>query len=126
MIMRVEKSNITLNYDEYINSCIDSIFVNLMPFKVNRRLRDKEDKEILKQLKRDIFDESIPILRTIRRHFKFSNHVLTDQNIAYKSITCKRVSEMVREKHKKRGEYQCGEVLVCRHGSGFRSTTPSM
>ena len=33
----------------------------IMHFQENKRLKDKEDKGILKQFKRDIFDESIPI-----------------------------------------------------------------
>ena len=68
-----------------------------MHFRENKRLRDKEDKEILKQFKMDIFDESIPIIRAIRKYFVFSDSVLADKNIAYKSNTCKTFSEMVRK-----------------------------
>ena len=56
-----------------------------MHFKENKTLRDEEDKEILKQSKRDSFDESIPIIRTIRKYFVFSNHVCAEKNIAYKN-----------------------------------------
>ena len=60
------------NYDKYSNYCIDSIFVNLMNFQENKRLKDKEDKEKLKRFMRDIFDESIPIIRTIKKYFRFN------------------------------------------------------
>ena len=91
------------NYDEYTNYCINSIFVNLMNFKEIKRLEDNEDKEILKQFQRDIFDESIPILKTIREYFKFSDQLVAEKNIAYTGTTCKRVSEMVRKRTKKMG-----------------------
>jgi len=77
------------NYDEYINYCVDSIFVNLMHFKENIRLKDNEDKDILRQYKRDIFDESIPILKTIRKYFKFSDQVVAEKNIGDRNTTCK-------------------------------------
>ena len=85
-----------------------------MHFKENKRLKNIEDKDILRRFKRDIFDESIPILETIRKYFRFSDQVVAEKNIAYKNTTCKRESEMVRKKHKKREEYQCGEILVCK------------
>ena len=75
-----------------------------MHSKENKRLKDNEDKDILRQFKRDIFDESIPILQTITKYFSFSNHVVAEKNIAYKNTTCKWVSEMVRKKRKRRGE----------------------
>jgi hypothetical protein len=70
-----------------------------MHFKENKRLKD-EDKEILRRFKRDIFDESIPIIKTIRKYFRFSNHAVAEKNIACKSTTCKKVSKIVRKKHK--------------------------
>ena len=48
------------------------------------------DREIMKQFKRDIFDESIPIIRTIRKYFRFSSHICAEKNIANKTLHVKR------------------------------------
>ena len=40
-----------LNYDSYMNQCINIIFENLMQFKENKRLKTKEDKDKLKKIK---------------------------------------------------------------------------
>ena len=58
------------NYDEYYNRCIDLIFPIHMFLKENKRLKSAEDKETLKELKQEIFDEAIPVEATIRKRFQ--------------------------------------------------------
>ena len=61
-----------------------------MHIKENKRLRDEEAKEILKQFKKDIFDARIPIIRTIRKYFRFYDYVCAEKNITYKTMHVKR------------------------------------
>ena len=103
-----------MNPDEYTNYCLNSIFKNLMFFKESKRLKKKADKAKLRDFKRDIFDESIPVATTVAKYFKFTARTETENNIAYKNATCKSVSKWTRSRLNKKGEYQVGEMLVCR------------
>ena len=103
------------DYDEYYNRCIDLIFPVSMYFRENKRLKDQREKQTLKDFKRDIFDESIPIERTVKKYFKLVKELMTTYNIAYRNTTCASVSKTVRETLlKKKVPYEVGEVLVCR------------
>ena len=53
------------DYDEHYNCCVDLIFPVNMFLKENKRLKDKKDKETLMAFKRDIFDLTIPVEKTI-------------------------------------------------------------
>ena len=84
------------NYDEYYNKCVDLIFPDSMYLRENKRLKRKKDKETLTQFKRDIFDESIPTERTIKKYFKLTKDLETVFNVAYRNATCEKVSKRVR------------------------------
>ena len=103
------------DYDEYYNRCIDQIFPISMYFKENKRLKAQEDRDLLEDIMRDNFDESIPIETTIRKYFKLVKVWDTTYNIAYRNSTCTSVSNTVREKVlKKKVPYELGEILICR------------
>ncbi|MFM7989308.1 MAG: hypothetical protein ACKPKO_59340 [Candidatus Fonsibacter sp.] len=73
------------------------------------------DKETLKALKQDIFDEEIPISNTIRKYFKTVSELNTTYNIAYRNNTCQSVSNDVRTKLLQKSEpYETREFLICR------------
>ena len=72
------------------------------------------DKHILKQLKADIFNEEIPIRKTVRKYFKLTDEIKTTNSVAYKNSTCESVAQTVRKMLKKTSEFEVGEVLVCR------------
>jgi hypothetical protein len=83
--------------------------------KENKRLKDPRDKETLKAFKKDIFDESIPVQKTIRKYFKLTKEWHTTDNIAYRNTTCQKISEEARRRILKKLEpYEPGEVLICR------------
>ena len=85
-----------------------------MYFKENRRLKRKKDKDTLRQLKQDIFDETIPTETTITKYFKMTRDLETVCNVACRNATCEKVNKQVRsELLKKSGEYSVGEVVVC-------------
>ena len=103
-----------LDYETYMDHCIDTIFSNNLTLRENKRLRTQADKDILRQFKADIFNEDIPVKRTIKKYFKFADAIKTSSNIAYKNSTCESVAGTVRKMLKKTSEYEVGEVLVCR------------
>jgi hypothetical protein len=104
-----------IDYDTYMNHCIDTVFPNAIHLKENKRLKTEEDKETLRRFKREIFDERLPIKRTIAKFFPIATEIETTSNIAYKNSTCDEVAKQAREKLlKKTTDYEVGEKLVCR------------
>ena len=104
-----------LDYDAYYDSCIDQIFPVSMYFRESKRLKDPKDREMLRKLKQDIFDESIPVEKTIRKYFKLVKDWTTTYNIAYRNSTCGSISKAVREQILRKFEpYDLGEILICR------------
>ena len=59
------------DYDTYYNKCVDLIFPDR-----------KKDKEILRQFKQDIFDETIPTETTMKKYFKMTKNLETVFNVA--------------------------------------------
>ena len=82
--------------------------------KENKRLKSQADKDILRRVKDDMFNETIPTAVTIKKNFKFVSEIKTAQNIACKNSTCESVAKDVRKMLKKVDDYEVGEVLVCR------------
>ena len=103
-----------LNYDEYMNHCIDSIFPNNIHLKINKRLKTVEDRETLKRFKKDCFNEKLSIEQIVNKYFKQVDKVTTNNNIAYTNNTCDNVSHIVRQNLGKTNDYDVGEKLVCR------------
>ena len=58
-----------LDYDTYVNHCVDSIFPNSIRLKQNKRLKNDIDKQALASFKREIFDERIPSKTPCRSTF---------------------------------------------------------
>ncbi len=66
-------------------------------------------------MQQDIFDESTPTKRNIRKHVKTTKALETVYSVAYRNANCEKVSKRVRsELLKKADEYSVGEILVCR------------
>jgi len=59
-----------IDYDEYMNHCINIIFPNNICLKENKRLKTEEDQDKLKHFKADIFNKAIPIITTLSKYFK--------------------------------------------------------
>ena len=78
-------------------------------------LKFEHDKQYPAMLKRDIFNEAIPIKSTLQKYFRSTKLISTENNIAFKNSTCELVAKKVR-KHllKKEADYEVGEKLVCR------------
>jgi hypothetical protein len=104
-----------LDYETYMDHCIDTIFSNNINLHENKRLKTVADKAILKQFKEDIFNESIPVIKTVKKYFKLTREATTTtNNIAYRNSTCESVAGAVRKMLKKSSDFEVDEVLVCR------------
>jgi hypothetical protein len=106
-----------INYDTYMNHCVDTIFPNAVLLKENKRLKIDLDKTTFAMIKRDLFNEDILIKNTIRKYFRSTKTVQTETNIAFKNSTCELVAKAVRKNLGRTAEYKEGEKLVCRSTS---------
>ena len=103
------------NAKEYSDYCINQIFKYEIYLHENKRLKKREDREKLKQIKEDTFNENIPLMDTITKYFKFTTDITqSENNIAYMNDTCKEVAKHRRKKLGKVTEYEVGEFLICR------------
>ena len=103
-----------LDYDQYYNHCIDTIFPYRLYFRENKRLKSIEDKLLLTQFKEDNFNPAFPIKITVQRYFRMADRITTTYNIAYRNSTSQWVNRQVRQMLGKKGDYEVGEILVCR------------
>jgi hypothetical protein len=103
-----------LDYETYMDHCINTIFPNNIHLRENKRLKGLADKKVLELFKKQIFDTSIPIETTVRKWFNTTTEIRTTNNIAYRNSTCETVAGNVREMLGKTTDYEVGEVLVCR------------
>ena len=97
-----------------MDHCINTVSPSSITLHENKRLKTQADKVILRQLKAEIFNESIPTGDTVKKYFKFATEIKTTSNIAYKNSTCEGVAYSVRKLLNKTVDYEVGEVLVCR------------
>ena len=54
-----------------------------MRLRIPKRLKSEEDKRLLVEIAKDIFDKDIPTETTLRKYFRFTSDVNTPGNIAY-------------------------------------------
>ena len=85
-----------IDYETYVDHCINTIFPSSITLHENKRLKTQADKDVLRQFKADIFNESIPTSVTIKKYFKFASDIKTTHNIAYRNTTCEDVAGAVR------------------------------
>jgi hypothetical protein len=103
-----------LDYDTYMNHCIDTIFPDSVVLQENKRLKKLEDRKQLKDFKEDIFNPKIPMMTTILRYFRTTTDIETTNNIAFRNSTCAEVAKEVRKQLGKPERLTVGEKLVCR------------
>ena len=72
-----------LDYETYVDNCVDTMFPNGIMLRENKRLKTQADKDTVKQFKEDILNESTPAINTVRQYLKFADRVTTVNNVAY-------------------------------------------
>jgi hypothetical protein len=63
----IEKLSNQINYDEYADHCVNSIFNHEVYLTIPKRVKSDEDKLKMRQLKEDVFNEEIPIVDIINK-----------------------------------------------------------
>ena len=66
---------------EYADNCINQIFQYEIYLEENKRLKLDSDKQKLKNVKTELFNNDIPAETTIRKHFKFTTTVTQSRKI---------------------------------------------
>ena len=110
----VEQYSNTKEYAVYADECININFPNELYLKENKRLKTKEDRDRLEQIYNDIFNPNIPLEKTIKTYFKFTNSYYNWRAIAYNNDTCSDLSKHIRKQLGKQRYYEVGERLICR------------
>ena len=108
-----EKNTNVKNTKKYLNDIVNLMFPNLINLQINKRLKSIEDREKLKEIKRDIFNYNLSVRRTFSKNFKMTNKIETLDNLSYTRNMAKDISMGVRRRLKYTDDYHVNEVLVC-------------
>ena len=80
-----------------------------------KRLNTQEDKDKLRNIKFDIFENKLPVMKVIEKYFEYTTDISnSNNNIAVLNTTCKNVSNEIRKLENRKDEYEVGEFLTCR------------
>ena len=102
-------------HEEYADNCVDKIFKYNIYLKVCKRLKKEEDRKKLENIYIDIFENNIKVRELVEKYFKYTSDMnLNENNVAYLNDTCKEVANQIRKKQNRKGEYEVGEVMICR------------
>ena len=105
----------TQEHETYANNCINHIFKHNIFLKECQRLNTQEDKETLNKIYEDIFTNNIKASELILKYFGYTTVISENENnVAYLNDTCKEVSNETRRLPNRKGEYEKGEVMICR------------
>ena len=108
------------NVEHYVDGCIDIIFKYNIFLKICKRVGGKDtehgerNRRKLDEIYNDLWLHDMPIKEWARKHFKFTTDIAMGENLAYTNIRCQAVSNEIRKKLGKVGEYNIGETLICR------------
>ena len=79
-----------------------------------KRLKTKEDKDKLSNVKTDILNQ-LPSKKVIEKYFRYTTSISgSKHNIAYLNDTRKNVASEIRKLENRKDEYEVGEFLICR------------
>lgn len=105
---------------EYLDECINVMFNNQVYFTEIKRCKKEQDKQLIKNLYTDIFENNITDIKVLceKHNIKTETDITklkTTQNLAYFNQKCKNVSNIVHYnilKHQKK--YFDGLMLICK------------
>lgn len=92
-------ANNVMNPQQYLLDCINQMFPHQITLTINKRLKTEQQRNMLSQLKKDIFDQTKNPLATLKQHgfrtiTKFSQ-IQSFQNICYFNYRTKQVNSHV-------------------------------
>ena len=101
------------DYDAYSDECINQLFTHEIFLSEPKRVSSAKDKKIILKLKKDIFNESIPI-STILSIFPKTAEITNNKNLSLTNSTALAVSQIIRKSKGYKAEYIIGEFLTCK------------
>ena len=105
----------TQDYRTYLDGCIKQIFKHYIYLEECKRLTNEEDRIKLKSIYHDIFKTDMTIKQIIEKYFRYTEEIeLIDNNVAYTSETCRKVSQCIRKERGINEEYVVGDEVICR------------
>ena len=105
----VQEITNTRDYEVYTDNIIDNIFEYNILLKECKRLNTQEDKDKLRNIKIDIFENKLPIVKVIEKYFEYTTDISKSiNNIAFLNTTCKNVSNEIRKLENRKDEYEVG------------------
>ena len=103
----VQEITNTRDYEVYTDNIIDNIFEYNILLKECKRLNTQEDKDKLRNIKIDIFENKLPIVKVIEKYFEYTTDISKSiNNIAFLNTTCKNVSNEIRKLENRKDEYE--------------------
>ena len=109
----VEILSTEIEHKIYADHCISIMFPNQIKFNISKRLKSEEGRQKLHNIKAAVFNEDIPIHKTIKKYFKFTKNP-SESNISYRNEIAEDVSNARRRILNKTSEYEIGEKLLCK------------
>ena len=88
---------------EYLDRCINIMFPNQIVLEHNKRLKTKEDQELLKQIKKDIFNVKMDISTTMKKYFKTIRSyrdLKTTKNISFFNFRSEKINKVLQKRMK--------------------------
>ena len=105
----------TQDHETYANNCINQIFKYNIYLNECKRLKTQDDKEKLNKIYDDIFINNINTSELILKYFDYTTVINENENnIAYLNDTCKEVSNEIRRLQNRKGDFEKGEIMICR------------
>ena len=78
-------------------------------------MKTQEGKDTLNKRYEDIFTNNIKAKQLILKYFDYTTVInKNENNVAYLNDTCKEVSNEISRLQTRKGEYEQGEVMICR------------
>ena len=94
----VQELTNTQNHEAYTNNIINNIFEYNINLKECKRLHTQDDKDKLKNIKTDIFENRLSTSEIIDKYFSYTDDITSSpNNIAFLNDTCKNVSREIRK-----------------------------
>ena len=120
----VQELTNTQNHETYTNTIIEHMFTYRINLKECKRLHTQEDKDKLKNIKTDIFENRLSTSEIIDKYFSYTDDITASpNNIAFLNDTCKNVSREIRKLENRTGEYEISEFLICREYTKTQTST---
>lgn len=114
-----QRAPVGFNNSEYLEKCMNILFNNQILLQDIKRFKDEKDKQLIKQLKSDIFNNAISIESICDKYglnkvYKMQD-VTSKLNVCLFNFRCDNVNEHIHQNiMKKNIKFEVGQQIICR------------